>query len=87
MFGEEESNTPNLRSLEDLVLSKPMSLVGGNVIHQLQKNFETLPTKLATISTRLEEVLASLKLDPGGGRRRDSGSQRGHSPSTQSSSS
>jgi len=32
----------------------------------------------------LEEVLASLRPDPRGGRRREYGSQRGNSPSTQS---
>jgi len=35
-----------------------------------------------TISTRLEEVLASLRLDPKGNSERDYGSQRGNSSST-----
>ena len=57
MSGEKERNTPNLKSLEGLVLRKPMSWAG----HQLQQNFQTLSMEVAAISTRLEEVLVSLR--------------------------
>jgi len=55
-------------------LKQARELDRDNATHQLQQNVQRLSTEAANISTRLEEVLPSLRPDLGGGRRRDYGS-------------
>ena len=59
----------------------------GNVIHQIQQNYQTLLVEVSQMSTELREVLAHLRNDPGGGMRRSRVPQREEPSSSPSSSS
>ena len=61
MFREEDSNTPQPMVPRGLSLEQARELHRENAIHQLQQNFQTLSTEVATISTRLEVSLSQLK--------------------------
>jgi len=70
-----------------LNLEQARELGRGNAIHQLQQNYQALSAEVNQITTDLREVLAHLREDPGGGRRRTPSTPRNESPSSCSSSS
>ena len=72
MSDSEGSGIPNPRIPLGLNLEQARELGRGNAIHQLQQNYHGLSHKVAQISTNLIEILAYLREDPGGDRRRTS---------------
>jgi len=69
-----------------LNLEQARELGRGNAIHQLQQNYQALSVEVNQITTDLREVLAHLREDPGGGRRRTPSTPRNESPCSHSSS-
>ena len=61
---------PSLRLPSGLSLEQARELGRGNVIHQLQQNYQTLSNEVAQITVDLRQVLTHLREDPGGGHRR-----------------
>jgi len=87
MSGSEGGGDPNPRIPLGLNLEQARELGRGNAIHQLQQNYQVLLAEVNQITTDLREVLAHLREDPGGGRRRTPFTPRDESPSSHSSSS
>ena len=87
MSGSKGSGVSNPWILFCLNLEQARELGRGNAIHQLQQNYQALSAEVTQMSTGLREILAHLREDLGGGRRRAPITPRDESPSYHSSSS